>query len=247
MASRTERSLSMALPEIWIKGALVILLTALASAAIVPAYLTGQWPWVTAPQVAQLDQLKALGEQGLTLQGWSRQSHQAIAINGKDWSFSEYIADQPAQTAPTIDQFALLMRPQPWHSDQPEVEWLDLQGAQHWKLKTCRNIKIAPTTNPIPQDFTARLCRASNDQQTLALLQWYAWPSRGHPAPSHWFWANQWTQFRDHRLTPWVAATVLVPMDPMADLSTYKSPIATLGSNVQQQIMVALSNNDSTQ
>jgi cyanoexosortase B-associated protein len=241
MAGQTKHTPSTTFPTSWIKAALVIALTVLACVAILPAYLTGQWPWITAPQVEQMEQLNDLAVEGIEIPGWSRQSHQTIAINGKDWSFGEYIADSTGANAPAIDQMGLLMLPQSWHSDQPEVEWVDLQGAQHWKLSSCRKVAIVLLTSAQnPADFTARLCRAATDQQTLVLLQWYAWPTGGHPAPSRWFWVNQRSQFRHYTLTPWVAVTVLVPINPLADLSDYQAQISALASRVQQQVTMAI-------
>lgn len=224
------------LPSRWVNLALVVVLAALAGMAILPAYLSGQWPWVNTPQVAQIDQLRALQTEGLPLPGWQQTTVEPVPINRQTWTLVEYRADSPeAQSAP-VQQFAVLLHPQPWHSNQPQLEWLDLAGAQKWRIESRRRLKVtAPNAGPV----AARFFRAWGDRQSFAVVQWYALPSGGHPSPSHWFWANQWSQLTQRQLTPWVAVSLLLPIEPLGTLDDSLPQAKNLTGLIQQQLTAA--------
>jgi cyanoexosortase B-associated protein len=230
----TQPTSSRLLPSRWVNLALVVVLTALAGLAILPAYISGQWPWTTTPQVAQLDQLRSLQTDGLTLPGWRLTIAEPIAINRQTWTLAEYRAtSSTAQTAP-VQQFAVLLHPQPWHSNQPQLEWIDLAGAQNWRVESRRGLQIGPVK--------ARFFRAWGDRQSFAVVQWYATPGSGHPSPSHWFWANQWSQLTRHTLTPWVAVSVLLPMEPLGAIADYQPLATALTELIQQQLEATVFN-----
>jgi cyanoexosortase B-associated protein len=223
------------IPDRWVKRGVIVLLATLAVIAIAPAYLTGQWPWVTAPQVSQIEQLKPLLEEGLALPGWQLIHHQVITINKQDWGLNEYTALEATDPVP---QMAVLLHPQPWHSNQPQVEWVDLIGAQNWRVDGRQRLTLKG-------DAGASLGRANffrgwSDRQAFAVLQWYAWPGGGHPAPGRWFWANQRSQLTRHTLTPWVAITVLAPIAPLDDLRAHQPLMIDLGGQVHQRVVAAL-------
>lgn len=217
----------------WVKIALVVVLAALATVAIGPAYLSGQWPWVNPPQVAQIDQLRTLQDQGLALPGWQLTAVGPIPVNRQTWTMADYRADSTAAAAPG-QQFALLLRPQPWHSNQPQLEWLDLAGSQSWQIESRQRLKVAAPSGAGP--VQARFFRAWGNRQSFAVVQWYAIPSGGHPSPSHWFWANQWSQLTQRQITPWVAVSLLIPMPPLAAIADYQPLALALTELVQQQL-----------
>ncbi|MBD2107568.1 cyanoexosortase B system-associated protein [Nodosilinea sp. FACHB-13] len=224
------------LPNRWVNLVLVVVLTALAGMAILPAYLSGQWPWANSPQVAQIDQLRALQKEGLTLPGWQQTTVESVPINRQTWTLVEYRADSPEAKSAPVQQFAVLLHPQPWHSNQPQLEWIDLAGAQKWRIEARRRLKVtSPQTGPVE----ARFFRAWGDRQSFAIVQWYALPSGGHPSPGHWFWANQWSQLTQHQLTPWVAVSLLLPMEPLGTIDAYQPLAETLTGLIQQQITAA--------
>ncbi|MBD2233111.1 cyanoexosortase B system-associated protein [Phormidium tenue] len=227
------------LPSRWVNLALVAVLAALAGMAILPAYLNGQWPWANSPQVAQIDQLRALQKEGLALPGWQQTTVEPVPINRQTWTLAEYRADSPeAQSAP-VQQFAVLLHPQPWHSNQPQLEWIDLAGSQKWRIESRRRLKVTSAqTGPVE----ARFFRAWGDRQSFAIVQWYALPSGGHPSPSHWFWANQWSQLTQRQLTPWVAVSLLLPMEPLGTMDAYQPLAENLTGLIQQQITAAVFN-----
>jgi len=222
----------LALSDRWVKQGILLVLATLAVLAIAPAYWTGQWPWVAAPQVAQIDRLQPLREEGLELPGWSLEGHQVIAINKQEWGLNEYAALDPAVP---VQQMAVLLHPQPWHSNQPQVEWLDLIGAQNWQIDSRQHLTLNDGTSGAR--VKANFFRGQSDRQAFAVLQWYAWPSGGHPSPGRWFWVNQRSQLATHTLTPWVAVTLLLPIPPLEDITTYQPLTTTLGAAIHQRVV----------
>ncbi len=223
-------------PHRWVNLALVMALTALAGIAILPAYLGGPWPWDNLSQVAQIDQLHQLQATGLELPGWQLTSAEPIAINKQAWNLGEYRAETPPGQGASVQQFALLLHPQPWHSNQPQLEWIDLTGAQNWRIESRQRLRVGPSAGAGP--VNARFFQARDDRQSLAVVQWYAMPKFGHSSPSHWFWADQWSQLTQHRLTPWVAVSVLIPMQPLGAIDAYQ-PLATELTNLIQAQLTA--------
>ncbi len=224
----------------WAKVGLVIILTTLATIVMLPAYVNGDWPWAHAPQVAHLEKLKQLSQQDLPLPGWTLISRQEVILNRQSWTLLEYQSDSSLgnSSSPRVDQIALLMHPQPWHSNQPATEWLNITGTQNLRLSSRSLVSFATAVdNQQPASVTARLALGRNQQQTLAMLQWYAWPGGGHPSPGVWFWQDQWSQLIHHRRTAWVAVTLLMPMAPLADLATYQPQAIAIGSTIQQQLI----------
>jgi len=131
----------------------------------------------------------------------------------------------------------LLLLPQPWHSNQPQLEWMDVSGAQHWRIESRRRLKVAPSPGAGP--VNARFVRAWGDRQSVAVVQWYAMPSGGHPSPGHWFWANQWSQLTRRALTPWVAVSLVLPREPRelsGAIADYQPLAAELTALIQQQL-----------
>jgi cyanoexosortase B-associated protein len=228
----TQPNSSNRLPSRWVNLTLVVVLAALAGIAILPAYLSGQWPWTVTPQVAQIDQLRTLQRQGLALPGWQLATVEPIPINRQTWTLGEYRAASPAAQAALVQQFAVLLHPQPWHSNQPQLEWIELAGAQNWRIESRREIEVDSDAGPVK----ARFLRVSGDRQSFAVVQWYAMPGGGHPSPSHWFWADQWSQLTQRQLTPWVAVCVLLPMQPLAAIDAYQPLASDLTSLIQQRL-----------
>lgn len=231
MTTQPTSSIPSLFPHRWVSLALVVVLAALAGAAILPAYLSGQWPWVNTPQVAQLEQLRTLQAEGLELPGWQLTTIEPITINSRTWSLGDYRANSPGDSE---RRFALLLYPQPWHSDQPQVEWVDLAGAQNWQIESRQRLKVAasPSAGPV----SAKFFRARGDRQSFAVVQWYALPGGGNPSPSQWFWANEWSQLTQRKLTPWVAVSLLLPMGALDAIADYQPLAEDLTGLIQQQL-----------
>lgn len=226
---------------------LVLALLALLIAVSALPYYAGGWPWASPPDVPHVAALKALRQQGLALPGWETQEQTQISLGGHEWSVQEFVPTPSAPDAVNpISQAALLLRPQVWHADQPEVEWLDIRGSQQWTVDSRQRLTFTvPTleqvtseqTSPTIAQLTADFFRAWNPSQTYAVLQWYAWPTGGHPAPSRWFWLDQKAQWQHQQRLPWVAVSLLIPIPPLDDIRPYREPAASLAETVQQALL----------
>jgi cyanoexosortase B-associated protein len=217
---------------------LVVFLAMLLAIAAVPRYLNGTWPWQAPLPVPQLSALQDLLETPLSLPGWRTLNHEDIRIGGDRWALTEY---EPQQATPLeVPGIALLLRPQTWHKDQPEVEWVDIAGSQTWRMDRLRRVQFTvPTATGPDATVTARYLRSRNDQATFAVLQWYGWPQGGNPSPNHWFWLDQWQQWRHGRRQPWVAVSIIVPIEPVGDIAPYQDALINLGQTVQTALLAA--------
>ncbi|MEM9904169.1 MAG: cyanoexosortase B system-associated protein [Cyanobacteria bacterium P01_D01_bin.44] len=216
-------------PQRLLKSLIVAILAILVAVNALPRYFSGQWPWSPAPSVPQIEALRNIRKAGLAIPGWQQVVQETATFGGDTWSVQQF-ASQPAG-APVV----LLLRPQAQASDQPEVEWLDLKGAQKWTMDSSQRMKIekAATADTSAYQLQANFLRVWNSQQTYAALQWYAWPQGGHPSPSRWFWGDQKAQLQSHQRLPWVAATLLVPIAPLGDSEAARPMIQSLGQQVQ--------------
>ncbi|MCG8362751.1 MAG: cyanoexosortase B system-associated protein [Pseudanabaenales cyanobacterium] len=225
-----------------VKGLIVVALAAMAMVSAVPHYFNGQWPWTYPPEIANLKVLHSIKQQSLALPGWQTLNHQTIEISGHDWSYQE-IQNQnnPDQSPTAASQIIILLRPQPWRTNQPEVEWLDIVGSQKWKVDSRQQFQF--TVDPVagvtqhPVQVKARFLRGWNHQQTFAVVQWYAWPGGGSPSPGQWFWADQIRQWRSRQRLPWIAVSILIPIEPVGDVRPYQSFAASLSQAVQTALM----------
>ncbi len=218
---------------------LVVVLAIIVAIAAVPGYFQGQWPWMQPLEVPHLKQIRALRQTPLAIPDWNLTFHQEINISGHEWALSEYVAPEETTTAPNaVPGFALLLRPQPWYKDQPEVEWVDIAGAQGWQtsdLHTLRFTVAAADGNSTT--VTARYFRGIQDERTFAVLQWYAWPTGGHPAPSHWFWVDQARQWGQRERMPWIAVSILMPIEPVGNIRPYADTAISIGQAVQASLL----------
>ncbi|HEY9763497.1 MAG TPA: cyanoexosortase B system-associated protein [Trichocoleus sp.] len=221
----------------WIKVLLVVGLAAIATLTAIPNWMGGQWPWMRPPQVAQMQELRTLRKEGLTLPGWTTLYHTPVPINDHDWTLCEYQVQAFSGPTPAPDHVMVLFRPQPDHSDQPALEWMDLAGAQSWKTDSRRSLPFSIKANQDTVSVKAQFLRSWSEQQTFAVLQWYAWPGGGSASPSHWFWADQGTQWRTHRRLPWVAVSLLVPIEPLGEVSPYEPFAIAVGQQIQAQLL----------
>ena len=208
--------------------AVVILLVVLASVAVVPGYWSGNWSWSSPPKVAHLNQIKNLRQTGLTLPGWETLDQAEVKIGSHDWSA------QIIQQQQTLASLFLL--PQNSSEDQPEVEWMDIQGAERWKSDSYKQLRLS-LNDQKSVTVQARFFRAWNRRETYAVVQWYAWSSGGHFAPVRWFWADQLAQLHRRRV-PWVAVCLKIPIEPLGDLDAVEPTAESLAKTVQ----IALTN-----
>ena len=224
---------SMLKPQRLVPMMLVIVLTALVAIAALPSYLSGTWPWSQPLSVPRVEQLQALMEKPLVLPNWNLANHQEVNISGNRWSLAEY---QPPTGAPAsgFPAVIMLLRPQLWHTNQPEVEWLDISGSQDWQADHHRRLQF---TTADGTSVTARYFRGITDRSTFAVVQWYAWADGGHPSPSHWFWLDQMRQWQRRERLPWVAVSLLLPIEPVGDIGRHVEAAQAIAETVQTALV----------
>ncbi len=209
----------------------------------IPSYITGKWQWTHPPKVTNLHNLRNLREKGITLPGWQTVEQQIGQIGGHKWSMQQLQGNSEKLVT-------LLLFPQNGDKDQPEIEWVDIDGAMGWQTDSDKNLNfqveqaLVPGTSKlqIPQIAVveARFFRAwkqlPNLAQTFAVVQWYAWSGGGNPAPSQWFWADQVAQWQRRRL-PWVAVCLQIPIEPLGDIEKSRLIVESLAQKVQKALM----------
>lgn len=226
------------------KIVLMLFLLVLIGVGTVPGYLKGSWRWQQPLKVANLKQIRNLQQTGLNLPGWQTLNQQGIEIGGHKWSY------QAMQRDPQ-NQAILLLRPMRDDKDMPQVEWVDLKGFRWWQTLQPRQWQTdglkreqftVPSTGGQPVQVETQYFRKwinePNYRGTFAVLQWYAWPTGGNPDPSRWFWADQVAQWQGRRL-PWVAVSIMIPIEPLGDIEPTLPAAQSLGQTVQAALIEA--------
>ncbi|MGD1715849.1 cyanoexosortase B system-associated protein [Dapis sp. BLCC M172] len=204
----------------------------------VPGYITGKWSWENTAQMSNFRDLKQIREDGLTISDLITISHQKLLIADHKWLLQEV-----KQNNQSI--FLLLLTPN-GPRDQPQVEWMDINGFNRWKTDSHQRVKFTleiagngnGTTDSQKQssNIEARFFRGWTNKQTYAVLQWYAWPGGGSPEPGDWFWKDRSAMISKKRV-PWVAVNILFPVEPLADIDPYLSQLISIGQKIQASLM----------
>jgi cyanoexosortase B-associated protein len=238
---------------------LVFMLVLLMVGAI-PGYFKGTWSWSDLPPVKTISQLKTVREEGLNLSKWKTLDHQVLNLRNHDWLVQTVKKEN--QTA------ILLILTQNYYKDHPQVEWMDIDGIQSWKTDDQRRVAVAvdsstktsqavkiktrffrsltPNTNNLltllwsscSSDQLCSLYQQQRLRQTYAVMQWYAWPDGGSPAPRDWFFADRIAQLSNRR-APWAAVNILIPIEPLGDIETVEATATSLAQEVQDAFMQA--------
>jgi cyanoexosortase B-associated protein len=223
---------------------IVLFILAIATFITLPNYFTGNWVWQRAPQLENVKELKAIQTTGLALPGWHTLEQGKLEIGGHKWSVQAIVPEAEVKTATLRDATLLMLRPQTWQRDMPQVDWVDINGAQRWTADSIQSFTftvpnaIPSTSQPI--EIETRFLRGWHEKQTYAVLQWYAWKTGGSSAPGSWFWTDQFSQLRDRRRTAWVAVSILMPIQPLGDINPHKPQAEALGKLVQSTLTSAL-------
>lgn len=215
------------------KIVVLVFLLVLVGAVAIPGYTTGKWPWTNPPILANLKQLKSLRQNGMTLPGWKETSLQKnVVIGGHRWLVQEIKNHQRIAI--------LLLLPQNDPKNQPQVEWLDIDGFHRWQTDSHRTlrfrIKLAATPDKPPSTIEARFFRSWTPQQTFAVVQWYAWPNGGSPATSRWFWEDSMARLSNRRAS-WVAVSIILPIQAQSEIQIVEPLLESLSQTVQAQLM----------
>jgi len=221
----------------WTQVVVLLLLLLLFAIGSVPGYLTGYWQWKQLAPVTSLNELKHIRNSGLTLPGWQTIEQTEQEIGEHKWSL-QVIKKEDSHT-----QAILLLLPQNGPMDKPEVEWTEVNGWGKsrwgkWEIAQYRSANFT-VKQPTETKVEARFFRASTKQETFGVLQWYALPNGGNPSPLNWFLADQLAQWRKQRV-PWVAVSVLIPMEPLGKVEKIWSLAESIGQMVQAALMARL-------
>lgn len=217
-----------------------IFVLAIALTQALPHYFTGAWAWTHPPQVKQLEQLQALQKQGLTVPDWQPLSQEAMRLGGHRWSVQQFVA--PTPQLPTTDMTVVLMlRPQLENTDQPQIDWVNIGSEFGWTADSDRWIEFsAPAPSGHSTLVQARFLRYWDHSQTYAAVQWYAWSNGGSANSSRWFWVDQVSQWRDRQRMPWVAVSLLIPIEPLGELDATRAIAQSLGQTVQSTLLATM-------
>ena len=222
----------------WSKVTLLLLLLILILIGAVPGYLSGKWRWAEPPKVATLSQLTKLRQLGLAVPGWQIVDRKTPQVGEHKWLMQEMV-----NASATKNRATLLLFSQQGNREQPEVEWSDVNGFQCWETDSDRQVEftaVKPASRVTAHFFRGLTKPKPGDQairrQTYAVLQWYAWSTGGHPAPSRWFFADRAAQWQNRRI-PWVAVSILVPIEPLDTIDQHWSEVESLAQAVQSALM----------
>jgi cyanoexosortase B-associated protein len=215
---------------------IVLFILSIAAFIAIPNYFTGNWVWKNTPKLENVKELKAIQSTGLALPGWKTLEQGKVDIGGHKWSIQAIVPEAEAQNADLETAPVLMMRPQTWQRDMPQVDWVDVNGAQRWTADSVQSLKFSVPGSDQPVEVKARFLRGWHERKTYAVLQWYAWKTGGSPAPAAWFLTDQLAQLRDRRRANWVAVSILIPIQPLGDINTVKSQAETLGKLVQSTL-----------
>ena len=225
--------------------AVIVVLSLFVVTIAVPQYL-GEWAWVTPlklPDDAR-NAMQAIPETGLSISGWDTQDQGAIELGRESWSIQQLSSTEATDAASADTEIFLLLRAQTYGGDQPEVEWIDVKGLQRWETDSYQTLRFTlPTAGSEssrasePVQVTADFFRAWSQEQTYAVLQWYAWPTGGHPSPTRWFWADQKVQWIHQQRLPWTAVSVWIPIEALGDITPQQPLAESIGQEVQRSLL----------
>ena len=203
---------------------LLYLLLFLILGGILPNLISGHWSWVDQPRIGNIQKMRTLQESGINFSNLKTIDQQQGQIGEGAWSIQ--VVESPDDKKITV-----LLRPQLYYKNQPGVEWSDISSISRWNQGETTELSI-PTQSG--GKATARFYRAWT-KSTFAVVQWYAWLGGGHYDPSVWYWLDQWAQLKRQRV-PWIAVSLLIPLDPTKELQTLTPFALNLAGEVQSYL-----------
>jgi len=204
----------------------IALLSLLIIVGAVPGYIKGNWSWSEVTPVTNIKQIRSLRQTGLNLATWETVAQKEVWIGSHQWS-AQIIKKKGEKPV------MLLLQTQDDDREQPQVEWMDINGVERWKTDSYRQLKFKVKEKA---EVKARFFRAWNERQTFAVVQWYASPQGGSADPADWFWGDQLAQLQKTRL-PWSAVSLQIPIEPLGELSAVEGKAEALAKEVQTALM----------
>jgi cyanoexosortase B-associated protein len=207
---------------------ILLLLIPTCLGAIPGYYQGGNWTWSKLPHVPHLEEIKNLKDTGLDIPNWQIiEPQNKVLIAGKTWSIQIL---QPNQNS-VRDPITLLLLPQNYYLDKPEVQWMDINGVRTWQTDSFKQLNFT-ITNSDSQTVKAKFFRAWNQQQTFAVVQWYAFPNGGSYANFSWFWQDLIAQLH-HSRVPWIAVCLKIPLEPLSSIDKARPLAISLAEEIQ--------------
>jgi cyanoexosortase B-associated protein len=200
------------------------LLLILILGGILPNLISGQWHWMDKPRIGNIQKMNTLQKSGIELSNLKTIDQRQAQIGEGKWSVQ--MVENYAGKRITV-----LLKPQVYYKDQPEVEWSDINSIGRWNTGERTELKIPAQSGG---QATARFYRAWK-QNTFAVVQWYAWLGGGHYDPSVWYWFDQEAQLKRQRV-PWIAVSLHIPLEPTKELKTLTPYALELATQVQNQL-----------
>ncbi|TAE55230.1 MAG: cyanoexosortase B system-associated protein [Nostocales cyanobacterium] len=222
---------------------LLILLLILLITGAVPGYLTGKWQWIQPPKISQIHELRNIRKVGLSIPGWETIQQSETQVGEHKWSL-QVLKEQ--DSTDESEEAILLLLPQADIRDQPAVEWTDISGWAKfrwgaWDMAQYRDVEFT-VDNDSAQDknltskVQARFFRATTKKETFAVLQWYAMSNGGTASVLKWFAADQLAQWQKKRI-PWVAVSIMIPIESFGQAETSLPQLESLGKKVQSTLI----------
>ena len=207
---------------------LSIFLGLLILVGVLPGYWQGgKWSWSDLAKIENVEQLRQVQKKGITIPGWEIKAQREVPINDKKWSFQLMVKNN--------QEVILLLLPQTYYLDKPEVEWTDLNGMRGWKNDSYQKLTFTLSSG---KTIETLFLRAWNQNKTFAVVEWYAWKSGGGFAPKTWFWADLLAQLQKRRV-PWVAVCVRIPIEPLGNIEI----VRPLAQSIAKEVHTILSEN----
>jgi len=203
---------------------LLCLLLLLILGGILPNLISGHWSWLEQPRIGNIQKMRAVQESGIELSNLNTIDQSQAKIGEGTWSVQVLESHEGKR-------ITLLLKPQIYYKNQPGLEWSDISSISRWNQGETTELSI-PTRSG--GKATARFYRAWTEN-TFAVLQWYAWLGGGHYDPSVWYWLDQWAQLKRQRV-PWIAVSLMIPLDPMKELQTLTPFALNLAGEVQSYL-----------
>ncbi|MBE9221921.1 cyanoexosortase B system-associated protein [Cyanobacterium stanieri LEGE 03274] len=113
---------------------------------------------------------------------------------------------------------------------------IPLIDPQDWSTDSQQTITFNADNN---DTITALFQRGWNNNNTVAMMNWYTWKDGGHHKPYHWFFSDLKSQIKGDR-TGWVAISLRLYIEPLAEIKPKQEEITTLAQQVQTQIMTKI-------
>lgn len=214
---------------------ILALLVILILIKVTPSYLQGKWSWQDLAPINNVKKLQNLKDTGLNIPDWETSLQKEVTIGGRKWSFQ-------VLTKKGERPITLLLQPQIYYKDQPGIEWVDINGIEKWQTDSFTELKLNVEKKGSKIPLKTRFFRAWNQQETYAVIQWYAMPQKGDFSSATWFWADLFAQLKGQRI-PWVVVSLKMEIEPLGELKLEKESAESFAKIIQTELIKTVFDN----